>query len=711
MNAPNSGGVTGDRADEFVRDGIALHRVGRLEDARHHYEQALQFQPRHGKALYLRGLIALQANELNVAASLLGEALQIEPDNAPAHNHLGNALLGLGRLAAALASYDRAIEIKGDYAEAYYNRGTALLDAHRYELSVESFDAAIRFQSDYVDAHYNRGIALASLNRHADAIASYDRAIAVRPQFALAHENRGLAFHAIGDDESAIAAYDAALACDPNAAHAHYQRGNALRAAGRPDAAIISYDRALAIDPGSKFLLGLRMHTKMELCAWDGFSADLAELTRRIDDGQCASPPLVLMALLDSPPTLMRAAQIWSREVYPPNPALPAIPTRTRRDRIHIGYFSADFREHAVAHLMAGVFEAHDRRGFEITAFSIGPNIQDGVRRRLEKAFDRFIDVGSRSDRDTALLARDGQVDIAVDLGGYTERCRTGIFALRAAPLQLSYLGYLGTTCAPYMDYLIANPTIIPPEGRPYYAEKIIYLPSYQANDAGRAAAERRFTRGQLGLRDDAFVFCCFNANFKILPDMFSTWMHILARVPSSVLLLFVPNVLAQSNLEREAAHRGIDPDRIVFCGRLPYEEYLSRYLAVDLFLDTLPYNAGTTASDALWAGVPVLTRIGMSFAGRMAASLLEAIGLPELVVDSEEDYEAAAVELATDPARLAALKQRLADNRRVAPLFDTRRFTRSLETAFLQIHERHLAGLAPEDLRVGPLPVSISEG
>ena len=691
-----------DRAESLVRQGLPLHQSGRLDEARFLYEEALRAQPRNVGALRLLSLIALQLEESERALDLIGEALLIDPQCAAAHSHRGNALLALGRCDAAIASYERAIELKGDFAEAFYNRGSALLDARQYERAIESFDSAIAQKPDYLEAHYNRGLALAALGRQAAAIASYDGAIALRPEFAVAHASRGLALFWLNEFDAAIASYGAALAAEPDNADFHYQRGNALRALGRLEEAVAGYDRALALDPDYKFAHGLRLHTKMQMCSWDDFQAELAELTRRIDGGQAASPPLPALSLIDSPAVQRRAAQIWVQEVCAPDGALPALPAicgSDRRDKIRVGYFSADFREHAVSILMAGVFEAHDRSRFEVTAFSFGPDTRDATRRRLERAFDRFIDVRDQTDRDIALRPRGMQIDIAVDLGGFTEGCRTNIFALRAAPLQVSYIGYLGTMSAPYMDYLIADSTIIPFDQREHYSERIIYLPSYQANAAGRAIADRRFTRAELGLPASGFVFCCFNLNFKLTPATFESWMRILARVPASVLLLYAATPAAEGNLRREAIRNGIDPARIVFAGRLPAPEYLARYRAADLFLDTLPYNAGTTASDALWAGLPVLTRIGETFASRVAASLLQAIGLPELVTTTQEEYEALAVNLASHPARLADLRQRLAVNRHATRLFDTPEFTRNLETAYTRIQQRYLDGLPADHI------------
>jgi predicted O-linked N-acetylglucosamine transferase (SPINDLY family) len=433
------------------------------------------------------------------------------------------------------------------------------------------------------------------------------------------------------------------------------------------------------------------------------FAADAALLTARIELGHPVENPFWLLTLCGSPALQRRAAEIWTRAEFPADPSLPAIPRRpsprARGARIRVGYFSADFSNHATLHLMAGVFEHHDRSRFEVTAFSFGPDSQDPWRRRVAGACE-FIDVRDRSDREVALLARERQIDIAVDLKGFTRDCRTGIFALRAAPVQVSYLGYPGTMGAPYMDYLIADRVLIPPGSEQYYSEKIVYLPdSYQVNDATRVISERLFSRAELGLPATGFVYCCFNNNYKILPQTFAGWMRILQRVPGSVLWLLEDNAAAAENLRAAAEACGVEPERLVFAPRMVQAEHLARQRVADLFLDTLPCNAHTTASDALWAGLPLVTCLGESFAGRVAGSLLQAVGLAELITGSQDEYEALAVALAEDPGRLARIRERLAAQRLTAPLFNTALTTRRLEAAYEALAERYHAGLPPQPI------------
>lgn len=655
-----------------LRQALALHRQGQLAQARALYEDMLRLQPGHVDALHLLGVIAHETADHQRAVDLIGRALALHAGNAALFNNRGNALQALGRLDAAVADYDRAIAIEPDYAQAHCNRGNALQQGGRLEAAVDSFARAMAIRPDYAEACFNHGNALRELLQPAAAIASYDRAIAARADFAAAWCNRG----------------------------------HALRENRRIEDAIASYQRALALDPQCAFLPGTLLETRLAICDWRGFDAQARALAAQVQDGQRATPPFALLAIVDAPALHLQAAAVWVQARCPPAQS-PGPPVHGGRDgRIRVGYYSADFHDHATAHLLAGVFEAHDRSRFELTALSFGPDRRDGVRARIAAAFDRFLDVRRSSDDDVATLSRALGLEIAVDLNGFTRNMRAGIFARRCAPVQVSYLGYPGTMGADYMDYLVADRSLVPPRSRVHYREKIVCLPgSYQANDDRRPVSERRFTRHELGLPAGAFVYCCFNNSHKILPETFAAWMRILAAVPSGVLWLLEDNPAASANLRLQAQRHGVDAGRLVFAPRMPMPEHLARHRAADLFLDTLPYNAHTTASDALWAGLPVLTLIGRAFAGRVAASLLRACGLPELVTRTRPHYEALAIALATDPHRLAGLRGRLADNRRTCALFDTAAFTRGLEAAYTVMAERSGAGLPPAHIDLQDLP------
>ncbi|MGH8288857.1 MAG: tetratricopeptide repeat protein [Steroidobacteraceae bacterium] len=683
-----------------LRNAHLLHRAGRLDEARALCREVLQLRPRQLEALNLLGIIAAQTGDPQRAAALFGEALRLDPRSIAALINQGNALRALRQPAAALASFDQAIEIEPRHAPSHHHRGNALFELKQYEAAVASHGEAIALERDYAAAYFERARALIELMRYPAALASLEQAIALAPEHPGAGYLRGNALYALERYEAALESYDRAIALKPDA-NTYHNRGNALAMLERPESAIASYTEAIALNPQRYSSYGARLHARMQIADWHEFAPQLARLVALIERGEAASNPFTLLALCGSAPLQMQAARSWVRARYPPNTALGPLPARSRRERIRVGYFSADFRNHATSYLTAQLFEIHDRSRLELTAFSLGPDTKDEMRKRTEAAFDRFLDLRQESDADIARLARSLEIDIAVDLGGFTRGARPGIFALRAAPIQVSYLGYLGTLAADYMDYLIADRTIIPEADQKHYCEKIAYLPSYQVNDSKRPIAQKPFSRQELGLPPTGFVFCCFNATYKITPDTFDGWMRILSRVPGSSLHLLGGHESIERNLRREARERGVATDRLVFGTRLPMPEYLARYRAADLFLDTVPYNAGTTASDALWAGLPILTLRGETFASRVGASLLEAVGLPELIASTQERYERLAVELASDPKLLAGIRTKLAHELPSSRLFDTEASARYLEAAFTRMYDRYRAGLPPAPIRV----------
>jgi predicted O-linked N-acetylglucosamine transferase (SPINDLY family) len=690
-----------DYAEAYLSRGNVLKRLQRLEDALESYEQALKIKPDYAEVYNNRGTTLKSLKRLDDALDSYEQALKIKPNYAEAYYNRANVLREQGRLGDALASYEQARNVRPDLAEIHNNIGNTLKELKRFDDALDSYEWALAIRPDYAETHNNRGVALKELQRLDDALASHDRALTIKPGDADGHFNRGNVLLELRRPDAALESYERALKIEPDFAEAYNNRGTALSDLKRYEFALQSYERALELNPDCEWLYGSLLYTKIQLCEWSHLDDQIAKLVANIKLGRKAAAPGVVLTLVDSPPLQRRAAQIWVEEKCAINPWLPPIGKYGRHEKIRIGYFSADFRNHPVSLLTAELIETHSRSRFEVSAFSFGPDTQDGTRKRMERAFDRFVEVRGKADVEVVRLARSMELDIAVDLGGFTEGCRANLFALRSAPVQLSYLGFLGTLGADYMDYLIADPTIVPVEQQAHYAEKIVYLPSYQANESKRLISERRFTREELGLPRTGFVFCCFNANYKIMPGTFDGWMRILSRVPGSVLFLFAGSATVERNLRKEALKRGVDAQRLVFGKRLAVPEYLARYRSADLFLDTLPHNAGTTASDALWAGLPVLTLMGESFAARVAASLLNAIRLPELITTTQAHYEARAIELASDAQQLAQLREKLNRNRSTTPLFDTGRFSAHIENAYTQIYERHHAGLSPEHISV----------
>ena len=640
-----------------------------------------------------------KSRDLAQAEIYYKQSLEIKPNQFEVCKNLGVAYYYQGKIAEALNCYDKAIELKPDYPEALSNRGLALNDLNRFEEALNSLELAIKLKPDFAFAYNNQGMVLHNLNRLEDALLSYGRAISLKSDYAEAYNNRGTVFIILNKLEDAVGSFDQAIMLMPKYAEAYFNRGHALVKLKKANEAFISYSNAISLMPDSDFFYGHWIYIKRVLCDWSNYKQDLCNLEVRISNGKNVFTPLMMLTLSDSPILQKRVAKMFAQKKFPKNDDLPILSNYLRHDKIRVGYFSADFRYHAVSFLMAELFERHDKTKFEFIAFSLETDISDEMTKRIACAFDRFIDVSKQSDQEVALMSRELEIDIAIDLGGFTEGSRLGIFAMRAAPVQVNYLGYPGTMGADFIDYIIADNTIIPPSCRKYFTEKIAYLPSFQVNDTKREISGRVFTRDELGLPSVGFVFCCFNNITKIGPLNFDSWMRILKQVEGSVLWLLDENPTAVNNLRKEAVLRGVDSSRLFFAKKLPYLEYLARYRMADLFLDTLPFNAGTTASDALWAGLPVLTQIGETFAGRMAASLLNAIHLPELITTTQKDYEALAMDLATNPDKLAKIKQKLAANRLTTPLFDIEYFTKHIETAYTQMYERSQAGLAPDHI------------
>ncbi len=605
-----------------------------------------------------------------------------------------------GKLSEAEALCAGLVKSNPAAAEAWHLLGVIAIQTGRLSRAVETISTAIKLNPRDIGAHNNLGAALQSLNRSAEALAVYDAAIALKPDYAEAHGNRGAVLKKLGRFEDALASYDKAIALKRDYVEAHANRASVLQDLRRYEDALISFNRALALKPGLQFLAGNVLNSKMRICDWSDFKTSAAAIIEKIGRGEKVSRTLPVLSLTDALPVQRQAAEIEAKLIPSvggwSHGAVPA------RDKIRIGYFSADFRDHPVAHLMAGIFERHDRAQFEIHGFSFGPDDRSATRGRVMAAFDTVTEVGHVPDADAARLAREAGIDIAVDLTGYTRYGRTGIFANRAAPIQVSYLGFSATTGSDYMDYILADETLIPEDARAFYSEKVVYLPgSYLPNDDGRAIAETTPTRTELGLPASGFVFCCFNNSYKITPDLFDIWMRLLRQVEGSVLWLRRAEATTMTNLRREAEARGIAADRLIFADRLPMAEHLARHRVADLFLDTLPYNAHATAADALWAGLPVLTCAGQAYAARVAASLLTALGLPELIVGDWAAYEALALRLARDPQYLGALQAKLEANRRAGLLFDTQRMSRDLEQAYRLMWARKGRELAPDHLIV----------
>ncbi len=666
---------------------IALHQNGRLNQAFNVYQQLLAIQPDNADVLRLAGTVLAQVERFEEGAALLSRSLELQanPDTCQC---LGNALLGLGRPEEALNCYNQVLAVRPDDPSALNARGNAWADLKRYPEAFADYDRALTLDPGHLDALLNRSVALQGLNRLDEALEGFDQVLRVDPGDADALYQKAGTLEAMGRLDEALVVCDSALRHRPGHAESHNTRGNILFIMGRIEEALEGYDRALAIKPSIEWLPGHDFYVRMYLSDWRDFAARRDGLSADILAGKRASAPLPVQALVDSPEVLLAAAKTFAQASHPPGRALPPIAPYTH-DRLRIGYFSSDFKNHPVSHLLAALFERHDRSKVEVFAFSLRPQAEDAWRTRIRNAADHFIDVAGLSDIEAAKLAREHEIDVAVSLNGFTYGSRTGVFAERAAPVQVSYLGYLGTMGTDYIDYLLADEVLIPKDKQAFYSETIAYLPSYQANDDTQQPSDKAFSRADQGLPEDGFVFCSFNQNYKITPDTYDVWMRILTQVPGSILWLHAKNRTAIANLKAEAQVRGVDPERIVFAAMLPLEDHLARLPLADLFLDSHPYNAGATASNALRMGLPVLTRVGETFAARYGASLLTAVGLPELITETDTAFEALAVRLATRPKEMAKVKQKLAKNLPGSLLFDTEKAARAIEALFLQIQPK----------------------
>jgi predicted O-linked N-acetylglucosamine transferase (SPINDLY family) len=675
-------------ADAHHYLGFALTGLKRFDAAARAYEKALSIRPAFPEVHNNFGHALQVAGRIEQAITRYKKAIALNPDYAEAYNNLGNALHLLDRSEEALAHYERALAIRPDYAEAYWNLANSLRAVGRFDQAIAAYGKALASRPNYVEAHNGLGNTFQILGRYDEAIREYEKALALNPAYADALINLGDAFAALKEYEKALIQFDAALAAHPDNDNVHVRRGSAFAKLRRHDAATDAFEKALSIDPKNTLAFNGALISAGAACDWPR-TARLADgIAVRAARGEPIDP-FTLLGHCSDPALHLTAAAAHARDQSPiGTPALWQGGT-WRNEKIRLAYVSADFHQHPTAYLTAELLEIHDRSRFEVVGVSMGPDDGSEIRARIVKAFDRFYDIRSQTDDEAAARINAMQVDVAIDCTGYTANARSGIFARHPAPIQLNYLAFPGSLGADCYDYVIADPTVLPMDQQRFYTEKIVHLPHcYQVSDAKRVIAAETPTRPQAALPEAGFVFCCFNQNYKITKQIFDIWMRLLGRIEGSVLWLLRNNRFAEENLCREAAARGIDPMRVIFADRVKIEAHLARHRLADLFLDTLPYNAHTTASDALWAGLPLVTCQGACFAGRVAASLLQAIGLPELVTHNLVDYEALALRLALEPSFLRTVRERLQRNRLVCPLFDSQRYRRHIEAAYTTMWE-----------------------
>lgn len=680
-----------DFAEALNNRGGVLEQLGRANEALDSFARAVAARPEHIGARLNHALLLATNGRFDEAIEDFRAILRRAPGHIGAQNGLAIALQRLGRLDEALQQFDEALSRHPETAHLHYNRGAALSELGHHGEALQAFDRAIALQPNVAEMHNNRGNALRCLRRLEAALSAFETALSLSPGHAQFCYNRALVLLELGDPDAALIIIEEALAQSSSEAAFHYTKGNVLEALKRFSEALACYDSALRLDPNHPNAFAGAANAALRACDWARCAEINLELPVRIAKAQGVFSPFALLGygIGESDQLIATERYLADRGAKARSPSGNGRPSLI--EKLRIAYLSADFHAHATAYLMAGLIEQHDRRKFEVIGISFGPDDGSVMRRRLVSGFDEFHDVARCSDAEIADLIRALGVNIAIDLKGHTQNSRPAILALRPAPLQLAWLGYPATAGSCGIDYLLADKTVLPISSQPHYIEKIIHLPGcYQVNDSKREIGSKKSSRLDAGLPEDGFVFGCLNSSWKITESVFDIWMRLLAQVPNSVLWLLDDNSSATANLGAAARKRGIDDKRLIFAPIVEVQDHLERLRLADLFLDTTPYNAHTAAADALWAGVPLITCMGEIFAGRVAASLLNAMGLEELVTTNLKDYEQLALRLIRERERLSSLRRTIHERRKKSSLFDTSGFCRKLEETYSALWRKH---------------------
>lgn len=724
----------------MMQEAMRLSRAGKVAEAAEILTRLIDRDSANFDALHALAVVRAQQGATDSAEQLLAKALALKPNSAELLYSRGTLLQRLGRNEEALSSFGAALAIRTDYAEALANRGAVFGELGRYEEALADFVKLTVARPSLPKAWANHAAALTMLKRHREAVASYNKAVSLKTDYVEARRARASLYFQMRQFAEALSDIAWILAHHPDDAAAWQLRGDVLAESGRRELAVESYGRAIALKPEAidalynrahhlsalarydeaardyGAVVGLNLHygyalghlifAKLCCCDWKDLDRLRAQMRAGLREGSVTVQPFHALVLAESEADILAASRTFAASQFPTAPVVSARRVGPH-DHIRIGYLSANFHSHAVARQMAGVFEHHDRPRFEITAFSLGGDDGGQLRQRLVRAFDEFLDVRTWDDEKIGQEIHRRDIDVLVDLMGLTENSRPGIAARRPAPVQAGFLGYPGTTGGDFIDYLIADATVVPPGSDTFYSEKIVRLPHcYLPQDDSRVVADVPVSRAAAGLPEHGIVFCCFNHSYKITPEIFAVWMSLLRKISNSVLWLNNSHPAAQRNLLDQARSGDVAPERIVFAPFVAADsEHLARLRAADLFLDTPGYNAHATASDALLAGIPVVTISGDRFAGRVGASLLRAIGAKELIAGNLSEYEELAAGLAREPVRLAAIRRKIAQNSRIEPLFDTTGFTRHLESAYDRIVDRCRRGLQPVSFSISTAP------
>ena len=663
--------------------GVIQEERGNQKSAFVSYSAAVELSPNYVHAIINLGHLCSVTERLDQSEKLLRKAIHLDDSNAQAFSNLGSLLVKRERFEEAVSSCQQAIELAPRFSEAHNNLGTAKLRLGQREVAIESFKEAINLKPEYPDAIFNLGMCLYDEGNLIASLKRLQTAVFMRPTFFEAYLGLGNVLKKLGRAEEALQNYRKALGLNRDSAVCWYSLAQALKDEGTIEPAIDACQRAMALKSNYCAAQTLKMHLLARNCDWDAIDLENRNLIQPHATSEVV-PPFTTLAFADDPSEEMRRATLYASRKF--GDIVPSVLRRksSNERKMTLAYFSADFGNHPIWRLLARVFELHDRSRYTVIGFSNMRITDRSHLRRLDHIFDRVYDISSANDNQACEIARDECIDIAVDLSGYTKGSRSALFAKRIAPIQVNYLGFPGTMGAEFMDYIIADRVLIPPEKKKYFTEKVVYLPNcFQAQDNTVEVITDSVSRDLFGLPPDGFVFCCFNNNYKITRREFAIWMLLLEKIPDSVIWILKTNNLMVVNLKKEAEKKGIDSQRLIMTSGTSYSEYLARLTLADLYLDTFNYNAGATASDVIRAGLPILTLQGLSYTARMASSLLEAIGLSELIVDTEEAFLNVALELATDQGKLSQIRKRLSVNMKSSPLFDTEKFTVDLEGVY----------------------------
>jgi len=651
--------------------------------------------------LLLLGVIYFKKKKNLKSIEIFNKIIKQNPHNYQAFFNLGNVFLSVKEFNKSLECYNKAILINPEYKKAYNNRGNVMRELGMLNQAVKNYDKAITIESNNPDLYVNRGTIFYELKNFSKASKDYIKAIHLKKNYAEAYFSLANVFNETGANKDAIENYKTAIKINPNYAEAFNNLGNLYNKLKKYHEAIICFEKAIRINPNFNFLYGTLIQTKCIICDWKSFKKDIKNLEKNIEIKKKTTPPFLTLSLFDSPQIQKNASIIWCEDKFFKSKYI-YFENKKNNKKVRIGYYSADFGEHAMSYLLANLFELHDKSKFEIIAFSFVNHSESKIGKRVSNSFNKFFDVSLKSDEEIVELSKNLNIEIAVDLMGFTKKNRFSIFHKRCSPIQVNYLGYPGTLGNTNIDYIIADKIIIPKKNEKFYSEKIVYLPNtYQVNDSKKKISKKFLSKKEFGLPENSFIFCCFNQNYKINPKIFNIWMDLLLEVKNSTLWLIEDNEISIKNLKKEAEKKMVNQNRIIFAKRLPNEKHLARHKLADLFIDTFPYTAHTTGSDALWSGLPLVTLKGETFASRVASSLLNAVNLPELVTTSYEEYKELAIKLSLNPKLLQTFKQKLEINISEKPLFNTKLFVKNIESAFIQMHDRYYKGMPKENIYI----------